>query len=64
MRKTDLTPPDFDHLEESIRKRLAIEIMHNMGMINDKTYFQKYSTNAEELDRDYQLWQELQDIDQ
>jgi hypothetical protein len=62
MQKSDLPPTDFDHLEETIRQRVIIEVFHNMGLIPDKVYYIKYSVNAEALDRDFRIWKELEDI--
>jgi len=61
MKNTDLPPTDFEHLEESIRTRVMVEIFHNMGMISNKVYHAKYSENAEVLDRDFKIWQELKE---
>ena len=62
MENNDLSPSDFENLEDSIRQRLVIEILHNIGLIPDSVYFTKYADNAETLDRDYKIWQELEDI--
>ena len=62
MENTDLSVSDYDYLEDSIRQRLMIEILHNIGLIPDSVYFAKYPDNSETLDRDYKIWQELEDI--
>jgi hypothetical protein len=58
--KSDLPPTDFEHLEDSIRAKLIVEIFHNMGCINNKVYYTKYDGNAEAFDRDYKIWKKLE----
>jgi hypothetical protein len=50
-----LPPTDFEHMDDSIRKRLIVEIFHNMGCMNNKVYYTKYDSNAECLDRDLKV---------
>ena len=64
MAETELPPPDFGHLEESIRFRVMIEISHNMGLMSDHVYYTRYASNAEILDRDYAIWLELKSIEE
>jgi len=54
----ELPPTDYEHLEDSIRARLVVEIFHNFGCMSNKVYFTKYDTNAEALDRDYKIWKQ------
>jgi hypothetical protein len=54
--KTDLPPTDFENLEDSIRQKLIVEILHNMGLIPNDVYFKKYGDNAESFERDYKIW--------
>ena len=56
---SDLPPIVFDNLEEQLIFRLSVEILHNVGIIQDKDYFTKFIDNAETLDRDYKIWREL-----
>ena len=53
-----LPPTDREHLEDSIRARLIVEIFHNMGCMPNKVYYTKYDGNAEALDRDYKIWKQ------
>ena len=61
MAESDILDTDFETLEKSIRAKLMIEIFHNMHLISDEIYFEKYSNNAESLDRDYKIWMELKE---
>jgi len=54
--KSDLPPTDIDNLEEKLRQKLMVEILHNMGLIPNDVYFTKYGENAESFDRDYKIW--------
>ncbi|MHA1112652.1 MAG: hypothetical protein ACTSRE_16275 [Promethearchaeota archaeon] len=56
---SDLPPVAFDNLEEQLIFRLSVEILHNVGIIQDQDYFTKFIYNAETLDRDYKIWREL-----
>jgi hypothetical protein len=56
--QSDLPPTDTANLDESIRKRLIVEIFHNMGCMANRVYYTKYDVNAEALDRDLQVWKE------
>jgi hypothetical protein len=51
-------------LEEQLVFRLRIEILHNMGYIEDEVYYTKFLDNAEVLDRDYKIWKELQKLEE
>ena len=60
---SDLPPTKFLNLDEQLMYRLSIEILHNIGVISDTEYFSKFIDNAEILDRDYKIWEELREIE-
>ncbi len=61
---SDLPPTKYTDLGEQLMFRLGIEILHNIGLIGDTEYFTKFIDNAEILDRDYRIWEELQKIEE
>lgn len=50
---------EYKELEEKLRKRLSLEILHNIYFIRDGDYYNNFGDNAEKFDRDYQLWLKL-----
>jgi hypothetical protein len=62
--KEKLTPIDFDHLRKSVEFRLIVEIFRNLFLIPDQTYFTSYESNAEILERDMEIWKELDKIEE
>lgn len=58
----ELPAIDFDHLRKSIEFRLIVEIFHNLFLIPDKIYENSYALNAEILERDMEIWKELDEI--
>ncbi len=61
--KFELPLINFTNLENSIKFRYFIEILHNMGIISNKIYYFKYDNNAEALDHEISIWSEIQKID-
>lgn len=51
---------DWLQFEQDIRCMIVLEILHNIGSISDTLYYQLYSDNAEILERDIEIWSELQ----
>ena len=58
-----LPPIDFDNLRKSVEFRLIVEIFRNLFLIPEKIYHNSYGSNAEILDRDFKIWNELNEID-
>ena len=56
-------PVDFKNLEKSIRSKITVEILHNLFLIPDEIYYAKYGDNAETLERDLEIYKELEEID-
>ena len=56
-------PIDFDNLRKSVEFRLIVEILRNLFLITDKIYYNSYSSNREILDRDFKIYEELNEID-
>lgn len=46
-------------LEDKLRARIAIEILHNLHLIPNAVYESEYADNAEKLERDYEVWKEI-----
>ena len=62
--KERLISIDFDNLRKIIEFRLVVEIFRNLFLLQDKTYFSSYGSNAEILERDFNIWKELHEIDE
>jgi hypothetical protein len=58
----ELPAIDFDNLKKSIEFRLTVEIFHKLFLIPDKIYENSYALNAEILERDMEIWKELDEI--
>ncbi|MBD3353000.1 MAG: hypothetical protein GF364_16070 [Candidatus Lokiarchaeota archaeon] len=58
------TECDWGDFEQEIRHRIAIEIAHGMRLISDQEYYDRYPDNAEILNRDYEIWLEIQKFDE
>ena len=59
-----LPPVDFNDLEGSIKSRIFTEINYSLGLIREDTYFTKYTDNAETLERDLEILEEMDEIDE
>ena len=60
----ELPPIDFVNLRKTIEFKLIVEIFHNLFLIPDKIYESSYELNAEILERDMEIWKELNEINE
>ena len=49
----------YIEFEEEMKAKIMLEIIHHLGWISDQDYYEKLAINAEELDRDLEIWAEL-----
>lgn len=50
------------NFEDHLKYQIVVEILHNIGLISNKLYYDKYNSNAENLDRDFEIWNKFKEI--